>query len=136
MINIFVISFDNGNVRSAFFLLCYLITCDLHSDVCLEAAKVLPWPCLDVLMPRLGLASPRSYCFGLNATASTSPRSRLFCLASTQGIGTSKLRYDIIIYNFHPFILFISVFQLYEAGAVMVVIKINVVVSCRTVLRT
>jgi len=38
----------------------------------LQAAKVLPRPCLDVLMPRLGL-----------------------------NVMTSKLRYDIIIYNFN-----------------------------------
>ena len=43
-------------------------------------------------------------CLSLDVIAS--PRSHLVCLVSTQGIGTSKLRYDIIIYNFHPFILF------------------------------
>jgi len=54
------------------------------SDVCLEAEAsprcsleaedLLPRPRLDVLMPRLGLASPRDYCLG------ASHRSRLFCL--------------------------------------------------------
>jgi len=50
----------------------------------LEATKVLPRPCLDVLMPR-------SYGFGLVAT---------------RGIGTPMLRYDIIIHihNVYPFI--------------------------------
>jgi len=39
----------------------------IFSDVCLEAAKVLPRPRLDVLMPRPGLASalPRSQCYDL-----------------------------------------------------------------------
>ena len=79
-------------------------------------------------------ASPRSG-LGLVVIASALLRSRLLCLASTRGIGTSKLCYDIIIYNFHPSIFFKSVFQLHEAGAVMVVLKINIVVSCHTVLR-
>ena len=62
---------------------------------------------LDVLMPRLGLASaswllPRP-CLGLDVRASALPR----------GIWNSKLRYDIIIYNFHPFIL-LSVFQTFN----------------------
>ena len=43
---------------------------------------------------------------GLDDMASASPRSRLFCLVSTRGIGTFKLCYDITIHNFHPFILF------------------------------
>jgi len=50
-------------------------------------------------------ALPRS-CLDLNVMASALPRSHLFCLASTRGIETSKLRYDNIIYNFQPFIYF------------------------------
>jgi len=50
------------------------------SDVCLEteasprgsleAEHLLPRACLDVLMPHLGLASPRDYCLGLVSSAS------------------------------------------------------------------
>jgi len=66
------------------------------SDVCLEeeasprfsleAAKVLPRPRLDVLMPRLGLH-----------------------------VMTSKLRYDINIHNFHPVIFCIYVFKTHKS---------------------
>jgi len=83
----------------------------VNIDVCLEAegsprgslesAIVLPRLCLDVLMPQLGLAW----------VSMLWPRPRLFCLASTRGIGTFKLRYDIIIHNFHPFILFIYMLE-------------------------
>jgi len=69
----------------------------------LDAVKVLTWPRLNVLMTCLGLS--------LDVTASASPWSRLSCLASTLGIGTFHLCYNIIIYNFRPFILFIYVFQ-------------------------
>ena len=80
----------------------------LSSDVCLEAE----------VSPRRFDASPR-HCPGLVVLASVSvlwPRPRLFCLASTRGIGASKLRYDIIsfIYNFHPFIFFVSEFQTFK----------------------
>jgi len=54
----------------------------------LEAAKVLPRPRQDVLMPRLGLASV--------------------------SVSNSKLRYDIIIHNFHPFILCIYVLKTFK----------------------
>jgi len=50
----------------------------------------------------------------LKSAASASPRSRCFYLASTRGIGTSKLRYDIIIHNLPPFILYIDVIQAFE----------------------
>jgi len=53
-----------------------------------EAAKVLPRPRLDVLMPRLGLASVSML--------------------------TSKLRYDIIIHNFYPFIVCIYVLKTFK----------------------
>ena len=111
----------------------------------LEAAsrqqKVLPQPRLYVWMPHLGLASPRGYCLGLASVSTLWPRPHLGLVSSAlpqleaSEPLFSKLRYDIIIYNFHPFILFISLFQLHEAGEVMVIIKINIVVSCHTVLR-
>ena len=93
----------------------------LYSDVCLEA-EVSPRGSKSAASasPRRSDASPRSClgllvmprpCLGLDVMASASPWSRLFCLVPTRGIGASKLRYDIIICNFHPFILFISVFQ-------------------------
>jgi len=58
-----------------------------NSDVCLEAEasprgsleaeNLLSRPRLDVLMPRLGLASPRDYCLGLASVLSLLPRSWL-----------------------------------------------------------
>jgi len=51
----------------------------------LEAAKVLPRPGLHVVKPRLGL-----------------------------NVMTSKLRYDIIIHNFHPFIFSVYVFKTFK----------------------
>jgi len=51
----------------------------------LDAAKVLLRSRLHILMPRLGL-----------------------------NVMTSKLRYDIIIHNFHPFIFCIYVFKTFE----------------------
>jgi len=60
--------------------LCNSLLIQLTSDVCLEAEasprgsleveNLLPWPRLNVLMPRLGLASPRDYCLGLASVSS------------------------------------------------------------------
>jgi len=44
------------------------------------------------------------WCLALVSMSMPRPRSHLFCLASTRGIRTCKLSYDIIINNFHPFI--------------------------------
>jgi len=86
----------------------------LLSDVCLEA-EVSPRGNKSAAsaLPRRFDASPRS-CLGLIVIASASALYHLFCLASTRGIGTFKLCYDIIIYNFHPFILFIYVFHTFK----------------------
>jgi len=60
------------------------ISVDISSDVCLKAE-----------------ASPRG---SKSAASALLQRFRGLGLVSTLGIGTSKLRYDIIIHNFHPFI--------------------------------
>ena len=78
----------------------------------LKTARVLP-------RPRRFDASPRGYCMSL-----------LPCLKASE-----RQSFVIIIYNFHPLFLFKSVFQLHEAEAIMVVIQINIVVSCHTILR-
>jgi len=43
----------------------------------LEAENLLPQPRLYVLMPRLGLASPRDYCLGIGLVSSASVLPRL-----------------------------------------------------------
>ena len=94
--------------------------------VCLETEVS---PCLDVLILASALFSPRGYSLGLASVSSLLP-----CLDSRHRLEISMLHYGIIIHNFHPFILFIFVFQLHDAGAIMVVIKIDIAVSCHTIL--
>jgi len=70
---------------------------DRSSDVCLEAEVSPRGSKSDAsASPRCFDASARP-CLGLDVMTSASHRSRLFCLATTRGIGTFKLRYDIII---------------------------------------
>jgi len=67
------------------------------SDVCLEAEDTYRGSAASASPQRFD-ASPWPRCYGLG-------------VVSTRGIGTSKLRYDIIIHNFHLFIFHIYVFR-------------------------
>jgi len=57
-----------------------------------EAENLLPRPRLDVLMPRLGLASPRDYCLGLASVSFLLPRLDLMLRHRRSDFRTSKLR--------------------------------------------
>jgi len=91
----------------------------LRKKSCLEEAKVLSKSCLDVLMPRLGLVSPRDYCLRPNAMALASACSCIFCLALACNIKDSKINTIQHHYQNHLFILFyICVSYLSAAGSI------------------
>jgi len=75
----------------------FTVSGDLYSiDVCLQA-EVLP---IEAVLRHQSAVLHRRF-------ASVLPRSHIFCLASTRGIGTYKLRYDITIYPSVIFFMYV-----------------------------